>query len=130
MGVKMIIFNFLSQCGYESVREATYLDIALDIKPFGAKKTCESVVRTVLPRHLKFSPTFFSLGRGSRSLYHTRNAERDEPGKRGGFRLNFRRILLSIIVTNARKNATLTRFDFRDLILYLYSLTLLRISRG
>ncbi|XP_065837765.1 ubiquitin carboxyl-terminal hydrolase 47-like isoform X2 [Oscarella lobularis] len=30
-------------CGYESVREATYLDIALDIKPFGAKKTCESV---------------------------------------------------------------------------------------
>ena len=38
----------LSQCGYESAREDSFLDIPLVIKPFGSTTTHESVVSALL----------------------------------------------------------------------------------
>ena len=35
----------LLQCGYEGAHEVSFLDIQLDIKPFGSNTTLGSVVR-------------------------------------------------------------------------------------
>lgn len=48
MYIIQIFCPFLLQCGYESAHEVSFLDIQLDIKPFGSNKTLGSVVRLVI----------------------------------------------------------------------------------
>ena len=41
----LLFLSIVLQCGYESAHEVSFLDIQLDIKPFGSTTTLGSVVR-------------------------------------------------------------------------------------
>ena len=41
----LLFLSIVVQCGYESAHEVSFLDIQLDIKPFGSTTTLGSVVR-------------------------------------------------------------------------------------
>lgn len=49
------------ECGYESWRIDTYLDIPLVIRPFGASQAYGSVVRVSLPQFLMSLPFFMTI---------------------------------------------------------------------
>ena len=58
----------LLQCGYESAHEVSFLDIQLDIKPFGSDTTLGSVVRYCFPINKRIQPLSIhactAVGRG------------------------------------------------------------------